>query len=264
MSKSIINIVKIGGNVLDDALGLQTFIANFAAVPGAKILVHGGGKIATKLGAKLGLEAKYIDGRRITDEDTLQLVTMVYGGLINKQLVAALQAKGCNAIGLTGADGNIIPAQKRPAQPIDYGWVGDVRPDEVNVALLHSILKQNLAIVCAPLTHDRQGNMLNTNADTIASALAVALSALYEVQLIYCFEKKGVLLEVEDEDSVLSRINRADFIALKNSQKLHSGILPKVENALKAVESGVNKVIIGHASALPAHTQAQSPGTTIY
>jgi acetylglutamate kinase len=264
MSKAILNVIKIGGNVLDDAHQLAEFVENFSAVQGPKILVHGGGKIATKLGARLGLEPKYIDGRRITDEDTLQLVTMVYGGLINKQLVAALQARGCNAIGLTGADGNIIPAKKRPAEPIDFGWVGDVKSNEIDSALLHAILQKNLAIVFAPLTHDGQGNMLNTNADTIASALAVALSSRYQVQLVYCFEKKGVLLDVEDEDSVISRINRADFLELKTGQKLHSGILPKIENALKAVESGVNKVIIGHASDLPAHTRAQSPGTTIY
>ncbi len=185
-------IIKIGGNVLDKPEALQSFLKSFAAIKEPKVLIHGGGKIATKLGEQLGIESNYVNGRRITDAQTIDLVTMVYGGLVNKQLVAALQALGCNAIGLTGADGNIMKATKRPVKEIDYGFVGDVVPGGVSTSLLNALLQQNTIPVFAPLTH-ADGSMLNTNADTIASVLAVALSKLYDVRLIFCFEKKGVL-----------------------------------------------------------------------
>ncbi|HYC85030.1 MAG TPA: acetylglutamate kinase, partial [Chryseosolibacter sp.] len=185
-------IVKIGGNVLDNPDALRKFLEDFAAIKQPKVLVHGGGKIATKLGEQLGIEANYVNGRRITDSETLDLVTMVYGGLVNKQLVAQLQQLGCNAIGLTGADGNLIKATRRPVKDIDYGFVGDIRPDSVNSSLMYFLLRQNTVPVIAPLTHG-DGTMLNTNADTIASVLAVALGKHFDVRLIFCFEKKGVL-----------------------------------------------------------------------
>ena len=182
-------IVKIGGNVLDNPDALRKFLEDFAAIKQPKVLVHGGGKIATKLGEQLGIEANYVNGRRITDSETLDLVTMVYGGLVNKQLVAQLQQLGCNAIGLTGADGNLIKATRRPVKDIDYGFVGDIRPDSVNSSLMYFLLRQNTVPVIAPLTHG-DGTMLNTNADTIASVLAVALGKHFDVRLIFCFEKK--------------------------------------------------------------------------
>jgi acetylglutamate kinase len=256
-------IIKIGGNIIDSESASAKFLDAFSKVPGKKILVHGGGKIATRIGEKLGIEAKYVDGRRITNDATLDLVTMVYGGLINKKIVAHLQAFGCNAIGLTGADGNIIPAYKRPVKTIDYGWAGDVKEEEVNVAILKRLLDAGLAPVCAPLTHDKNGNMLNTNADTIASALAVALSAHYEVRLLFCFEKKGVLETIDDDISVIRRIDKITFEKLKEEGRLHSGILPKIENALRAVDKGVKSVIIGHADDLEGNILDTTLGTKI-
>jgi acetylglutamate kinase len=188
-------IIKIGGNVLDNSQALKSFLSDFAAIKEPKILIHGGGKIATKLGNQLGIESNYINGRRITDSATLDLVTMVYGGLVNKQIVAALQEIGCNAIGITGADGNMLKAVKRPIKDVDYGYVGDITAEGVNTPLLYFLLKQNTVPVFAPLTH-ANGKMLNTNADTIASVLAVAMSKHFDVRLIFCFEKKGVLMDV--------------------------------------------------------------------
>lgn len=260
---SKLHIIKIGGNVIDEPQHLQRFLEQFAGLNGHKILVHGGGKIATRIGEKLGIESKYVDGRRITDEATIDLVTMVYGGLVNKQIVAALQAVGCNAIGLTGADANIMPATKRPVKTIDYGWVGDVDARMTDAALLTGLLELGLTPVFAPLTHDGNGHMLNTNADTIAASLAVALSAHYTVRLMYCFEKKGVLLSVEDENSVVKRINRERFEQMKTEGVLHSGILPKIENALLAVEMGVERVIIGHADDIIVNFAEETAGTII-
>lgn len=258
-----LHIIKIGGNVIDDQRNLQLFLEQFARLSGEKILVHGGGKIATRIGEKLGIESKYVDGRRITDDATVDLVTMVYGGLVNKQIVACLQALGCNAIGLTGADANMIPATKRPVKTIDYGWVGDINSSKVGADTLCGFLNMGLTPVFAPLTHDEGGHMLNTNADTIASSLAVALSNAYSVCLVYCFEKKGVLLSVEDENSVVGKINKETFEEMKNSGALHSGILPKIENALLAIEKGVHRVIIGHADNLSENTGEQITGTII-
>ncbi len=256
-------IIKIGGNVLDHPANLEQFLLRFSKVSGKKLLVHGGGKIATRIGEKLGIEAKYTEGRRITDDETLDLVTMVYGGLVNKQVVCALQALGCNAIGLTGADANLIPANKRPVITIDYGWAGDIEPGSIRADTLHTFLQSGLTPVMAPLTHDAKGHMLNTNADTIAASLALALSPFYRIHLMYSFEKKGVLQSVEDENSVVTRIDRPTFEAMKANGSLHSGMLPKIENALLAIEKGVERVIIGHADDLLENLTEEVLGTII-
>lgn len=255
-------IIKVGGNILDDLSAQHSFLQKFAAVPEKKILVHGGGKIATTIGKQLGIEPNYINGRRITDEATIDLVTMVYGGLVNKKLVAILQSLNCNAIGLTGADANIIPASKRPVKEIDYGFVGDINT-EINADNIQAFLNNDLVPVFAPLTHDGQGQMLNTNADTIASALAVALAKRYDVRLIYCFEKKGVLENIADEDSIISLINKEKYKELLADGKLADGILPKIDNAFAAIDSGVKEVLIGHADDLLQNITESVKGTLI-
>src|SRR4051794_7842960 len=191
-------IIKIGGNVIDNENYLSIFLSDFSKIKDQKILIHGGGKIATRIGDKLGIESKYSDGRRITDDATIDLVTMVYGGLVNKKIVAQLQAVNCNAIGLTGADANSIPATKRPVKDVDFGWVGDVDTTKLDVTNLKLLLENGLVPVFAPLTHDVQGHILNTNADTVASSLSIGLSKYFDVRLVYCFEKKGILEDVED------------------------------------------------------------------
>lgn len=256
-------VIKIGGNVIDHPGALDSFLEDFASIPGPRILVHGGGKIATRLGEQLGIESRYVQGRRITDDATIDLVTMVYGGLVNKQVVAALQAKGCNAIGLTGADANCIPADRRPVTTIDYGWVGDIDTSRVNVAALYALLDAGLVPVMAPLTHDGRGHILNTNADTIASSLAVALSAVYTVRLIYCFEKKGVLEDLHREDSVISLINREGHARLLSEGKLADGIIPKIDNAFAAIDAGVKEVLIGDAADLRLNVGDAVSGTLI-
>lgn len=255
-------IIKIGGNVVDNGEFLRRFLQDFAAIREPKILIHGGGKIATRIGDQLGIMSRYVNGRRITDEQTRDLVTMVYGGLVNKQIVAALQAMRCNAVGLTGADGNVINAVKRPVREIDYGFAGDVKPAGVNTGWLRSLLGDGLVPVFAPLTH-AEGDMLNTNADTIASVLAVALSEFYEVRLIYCFEKKGVLRDVNDEASVIHHLPRKDYEALLEQKALFDGILPKLENAYAAIQAGVKEVLIGDAADLNRNTGIQTAGTLI-
>jgi acetylglutamate kinase len=255
-------IIKIGGNVLDDAAALNTFLKDFASIREPKILIHGGGKIATKTGNQLGIESNYINGRRITDSQTLDLVTMVYGGLVNKQIVATLQQLGCNALGVTGADGNLIKAVKRPVKDINYGFVGDIKPDDVNTALLHFLLKQNTTPVFAPLTH-ADGKMLNTNADTIASVLAVALSKHFDVRLIFCFEKKGVLQDVSKSDSVIHHLPRKLYEEYLAKGIFVNGILPKLENAFSAIDAGVKEVLIGEASDLIHNTGQNTNGTLI-
>lgn len=256
-------IIKVGGNVIDNPALLQSFLENFAAIPGKKILIHGGGKIATRIGDKLGIESKYVNGRRITDAETIDVVTMVYGGLVNKQLVAKLQAHGCNAIGMTGADANIIPAVKRPVKEIDYGFVGDINIDTVRATPLKALLDAGLTPVFAPLTHDGEGQILNTNADTIASSLATALSKYYSVRLIYCFEKKGVLHDANNDDAVINLIDRQIYQELLADHVLTDGILPKLENAFAAIESGVKEVLIGHANDVRSNTTDQIAGTLI-
>lgn len=254
-------VIKIGGNVIDNDASLGSFLKNFAAIEGKKILVHGGGKIATAIGKQLGIEPNYVNGRRITDEATIDLVTMVYGGLLNKKIVAQLQSLDCNAIGLTGADANIIPATRRPVNEIDYGFVGDIDNEELEIKNLELLLSNELTPVIAPLTHDQNGQMLNTNADTIASALAVALSALYDVRLIYCFEKKGVLEHVEDESSVINLINKERYRQLLADKNLADGILPKIDNAFVAIDSGVKEVLIGDANDLLLNITDNVKGT---
>lgn len=255
-------IVKIGGNVLDDPASLQRFLADFAAINEPKVLVHGGGKIATSIGNQLGIKSQYVNGRRITDAATLDVVTMVYGGLVNKQIVARLQAINCNAIGITGADGNMIRAARRPVGETDYGFVGDIDQDGVNTDLLHFLLKQNTIPVFAPLTHDR-GTMLNTNADTIASVLAIALSKYFDVRLIFCFEKKGVLHDVTRDDAVIHHLPQEMYESLLTRGVFSDGILPKLENAFAAIRAGVKEVLIGEAGDLSRNTGRETAGTLI-
>ena len=255
-------IIKIGGNVLDDEKELSSFLKDFASIQAPKILIHGGGKIATKIGEQLGIESNYIDGRRITDAHTRDLVTMVYGGLLNKQIVARLQIRHCNAIGVTGADGNLLKAMKRPVGKIDYGYVGDITPDDVNSTFLYFLLKQNVVPVFAPLTH-AQGEILNTNADTIASVLAISMSKHFDIRLIFCFEKEGVLKDVTDANSVIRNLNSDLYQKLLKEGSFHDGILPKLENAFTAIRSGVKEVLIGEHAHLIANTGSETKGTLI-
>ena len=245
-----LTIIKIGGNVIDNSANLHQFLSDFTTLPGDKILVHGGGKIATELGESLGIEAKMVEGRRITDIETLRIVTMVYAGLINKNMVAQLQAKGSNAIGLTGADGNIIQAKKRPVKEIDYGFVGDLDEQSVSAKTLDQLLKAGLVPVLCAITHDGETQLLNTNADTIASSVAVALSSLYETRLVYCFEKKGVLKDVSDDRSVVREIKADEFEGLKTDGTIQGGMIPKLHNAFQAIKKGVSTVYIGKADEL--------------
>jgi len=256
-------VIKIGGNVIDSEKNLSAFLDDVANIKGKKILIHGGGKIATRIGEQLGIAPNYTNGRRITDAATIDLVTMVYGGLVNKKIIAQLQAKGCNAIGLTGADANIIPAEKRPVKEIDYGFVGDVKENKINIAILTSLLENSLVPVFAPLTHDEKGQVLNTNADTIASSLAVALSEKYQVRLIYCFEKKGVLENVADDNSVITLITKDIYKYLLEQHKLFDGILPKIDNAFAAIGNGVQEVIIGDARDISVNVTDRVAGTLI-
>lgn len=256
-------VIKIGGNVIDNDIGLIAFLNDFAAVKGKKILVHGGGKIATKIGDKLGIQSKYIDGRRITDEQTIDLVTMVYGGLLNKKIVSLLQSYDVNAIGLTGADANILPAEKRKIKDIDYGFVGDIDNTKVDADRWQLFLGNEMIPVIAPLTHNGNGQMLNTNADTIASVVSIALSKYYEVRLIYCFEKKGVLEDVSDENSVIDLITKDSYRELLAEKKLFQGIIPKIDNAFAAIDAGVKEVLIGHADDLLQNTGEATRGTLI-
>lgn len=250
MSNSTLNIIKIGGNVIDDDIQLEAFLEKFAAIPGKKILVHGGGRIATRIAAKLGVEVKMVDGRRITDESTLDVVTMVYAGLTNKKIVASLQKYDCDAIGLSGADGNVIKAVKRPVREIDYGFAGDILADSVNSLSIKKFLDAGFTPVFSAITHNGNGQLLNTNADTIASALAVAMADHYETSLIYCFEKNGVLLDVNDDNSVIEDITALDYIRYKDAGVIRDGMIPKLENAFDAINKGVQSVYVGNATNL--------------
>lgn len=249
-----LTIVKVGGKVVETPESLQQLLADFVALPGLKILVHGGGRSATKVAEQLGIETKMVEGRRITDLETLKVVTMVYAGLVNKNIVASLQAKGANAIGLTGADLNLIKAVKRPVKDIDYGYVGDV--ESVQVGELMELLNKNVVPVVAPLTHDGLGNMLNTNADTMASALAVALAKHYQVNLVYCFEKKGVLSDPENDDAVIEKLSHPLFKQYQQSGVIAEGMIPKLDNGFNALKSGVAKVIITNTEGLKAGVDA--------
>ncbi len=263
ISNKTLHIIKIGGNVIDNSENLHHFLKDFTALPGYKILVHGGGKVATQLSETLGIEAKLVDGRRITDIETLRVVTMVYGGLINKNIVAQLQRFGTNAIGLTGADGDFIRAKKRPVKTIDYGFVGDIDENSIRSQNIAKLLEADFTPVFCAITHDGEGQLLNTNADTIASALAVALAKLYETTLIYCFEKKGVLNDINDEDSLIREIDPKRYEELKVKQIIHSGMLPKLDNAFTAIACGVKAVIIGHSDDLGKLTENKPFGTRL-
>ena len=244
-----VTVVKVGGAIVEDSEQLARLLKDFAAIPGKKVLVHGGGRRATKVAAALGVESKMVNGRRITDADMLEVVTMVYGGLVNKNLVAKLQANGVNALGLTGADMDVIHSHKRPLKDgIDFGFVGDV--ERANGKMLQTLINEGITPVMAPLTHDGKGNILNTNADTIASETAKALAPYYDVTLIYSFEKKGVLSNPEDDDSVIPVITHADFERYKADGTVAGGMIPKLENALAAIDAGVKEVIITLATAI--------------
>jgi acetylglutamate kinase len=265
-SLSRLYVVKIGGQVIDDPVTCKDFLQAFSALPGPKVLVHGGGKLATRIGEQLGMASQYVHGRRITDENTLQLVTMVYGGLINKRLVAGLQALGCPAVGFTGADMNLMRASKRPVKEVDYGWVGDLTAEGVRVDAFVRLLEAGEVPVLAPLTHDGNGHLLNTNADTIASCVAIALSAHYQVHLVFCFDQKGVFRHPNNPDSVIPLIRPTDMPALMAEGALRDGILPKLENAFAACRAGVEQVLIGPAyalSALSGKESTQAFGTII-
>jgi acetylglutamate kinase len=247
--KERLTIVKVGGAVVEDEAQLLLLLKNFSAIDGKKVLVHGGGRRATKVAEALGIESKMVNGRRITDADMLSVVTMVYGGLVNKNLVARLQANGVNALGLTGADMNVIRSHKRPVKDgVDFGFVGDV--ERADGQMLSRLIEEGVTPVMAPLTHDGQGNILNTNADTIASETAKALAPYYDVTLIFSFEKKGVLRNPDDDDSVIPVITHDDFVRYKADGTISGGMLPKIENALDAIDAGVSRVIITLATAL--------------
>lgn len=286
----MIRIIKIGGNIVDNPVLLQQFVKDFASMPGMKVLVHGGGVMASQMQKEMGMVPKMIEGRRVTDEQTLKVVTMVYAGWCNKNITALLQARGCNAIGLTGADGNAIKASKRPplhveslGEDVDYGYVGDVSAQSVNAPFIYSLLSRGIVPVFNAINHDGNGNLLNTNADTIASSIAVAMAnyryrtprevccrceecthcsddgrLTHETELIYCFEKDGVLMDKDDDSSVIPEINKEQFTMLKERGVVADGMIPKLANSFKAIDSGVARVVIKHARNL-----LNSKGTTL-
>lgn len=243
-----LTLVKVGGKIVEETASLQQLLADFAAIVGHKVLVHGGGRSATALAARLGIESRMVNGRRITDEETLKVVTMVYGGLVNKQIVAGLQSLGINALGLTGADLNYMRSEKRPVAEVDYGFVGDVK--QVDASILADLIMKDVVPVLAPLTHDKCGNLLNTNADTIAGEAAKALAKHFDVTLMFCFEKKGVLRDENDDDSVIPEITPALFNDLVQSGVVQGGMIPKLDNAYEALNAGVREVIITKADAM--------------
>ena len=251
--KEKLTIVKVGGKIVEDPETLSVLLADFAKIEGRKILVHGGGRSATRMSERLGIPTKMVDGRRITDDDTLRVVTMVYGGLVNKTIVAMLQSEGINAVGLTGADMNIVRSDKRPVRAIDYGWVGDVRA--VDGKAIATLVENGYCPVVAPLTHDGKGHLLNTNADTMAAAVAMEASKTYDVSLMFCFEKKGVL---DAEGNVITSITPALYKQLKADGTIADGMIPKLDNAFDALEHGVKEVVIKHAQNL-----LNSTGTTL-
>lgn len=253
-------VIKIGGNIVDNPALLTACLTAFSKIKGQAILVHGGGKLATQLADTLGVEQIMVDGRRITDAETLKIVTMVYAGYINKNIVAQLQFLGVNAIGLSGVDGNLIQSHKREHATIDYGFVGDV--DAVNVAQVQNLLAQNIRLIIAPITHDGKGQLLNTNADTIAQSLATALAATYRVHLIYGFEKEGVLSDVNDPNSVIANIDKLGYSKLKADKIIFEGMIPKIDNAYVALDGGVQSVIIGKAEKMNELMNGTA-GTTI-
>ena len=246
--KAKLTVIKVGGKIVEEENSLQKLLNDFAAIEGPKVLVHGGGRSATKIATQLGIESKMVNGRRITDAEMLRVVTMVYGGLVNKNIVAGLQARGINAIGLTGADMNVILSDIRPVKNIDYGFVGDVK--QVDGERLAALIQSGIIPVMAPLTHDGKGNILNTNADTIAGETAKGLAPYFDVTLIYCFEKKGVLRDETDDNSLIADINRKQFAELVEQGVIQGGMIPKLENAFQAIDAGVKEVIITAADAI--------------
>lgn len=248
-----LKIIKVGGNIIDNEATLEKFLSQFSAVKGPKILVHGGGKLATKMAKDMDVPVNMVNGRRITDVATLDIITMVYAGKINKNVVAKLQANNCNAVGFTGADGNTIVSVKRPVKKLDYGFVGDVK--KVNVKVLDILLENKITPVFCAITHNKNGQLLNTNADTIASELAIALSKYYMTELIYCFEKNGVLLSVDDDESVIDFMDTGTYETLKIRNTFADGMLPKLENCYNALEEGVSKVIIGNSTVISNKNQ---------
>lgn len=247
-----LTLIKVGGKIVEEPDTLQQLLRDFSSIDGYKVLVHGGGRSATKIASQLGIESQMVNGRRITDAEMLKVVTMVYGGLVNKNIVAGLQALQVNALGLTGADMNIMRSDKRPVKDVDYGFVGDVK--EVNADVLASLIKQGIVPVLAPLTHDKQGHMLNTNADTIAGEAAKALAKYFDVTLMFCFEKKGVLLNEQDDESVIPEIDRVSFQKYVDEGIIQDGMIPKLENAFQAIDAGVKQVIITQASEIHKNT----------
>lgn len=251
-----LTVIKVGGKIVEEEATLNDLLQRFSKIEGHKVLVHGGGRSATALASRLGIESKMVDGRRITDEETLKVVTMVYAGLVNKNIVARLQSLDVNALGLTGADLNYMRSDKRPVKTVDYGFVGDVK--EVNSELLADLIHKGVVPVLAPLTHDKKGNMLNTNADTIAGEAAKALAKHFEVTLVYCFEKKGVLMDAENDDIVIPEINHSQFLDYVKKEIIKEGMIPKLENSFAAIDAGVKQVVITKADQL-----GESTGTVI-
>ena len=243
-----LTLIKVGGKIVEEQATLSRLLASFAAIPGRKVLVHGGGRSATAMASRLGIESRMVGGRRITDKAMLEVVTMVYAGLVNKNIVAGLQALGVNALGMTGADMNILLSDKRPVGEVDYGYVGDVR--RVDAAALSALIEMGVVPVIAPLTHDGQGSMLNTNADTMAGETAMALASRYEVSLVYCFEKRGVLRDENDDNSVIAEMTRQQFETYRAEGVVQGGMIPKLENAFDAIRHGVREVIITRADAI--------------
>ncbi len=252
-----LTLIKVGGKIVEEPESLKKLLADFSSIPGHKVLVHGGGRSATALAAQLGIESKMVNGRRVTDEEMLKVVTRVYGGLVNKKIVAGLQALDVNALGLTGADLNYMRSEKRPVAEVDYGFVGDVK--EVDADMLANLISKGVVPVLAPLTHDKKGNLLNTNADTIAGEAAKALARYFDVTLMYCFEKKGVLANENDDDSVIEYINPATFEKLVAEGVIAGGMIPKLENSFEALKAGVKQVVITRADLI----KDNNSGTTI-
>ncbi len=246
----MINVVKIGGNVIDNPEALEKFLREFASLEGDKILVHGGGKEATRMSESMGVPTTMIEGRRVTDRATLNIVTMVYAGLINKRIVALLQKFGCDAVGLTGADGNVIPAVRRPAKPVDYGFVGDIDPDKVSDKFIAPLLNGGYVPVFCAICHDGDGSLLNCNADSVAAAVALGASRVAPTRLTYCFEKAGVMTDLDDETSVIPLVTRESFARLKEEGIVAKGMLPKLQNALDSAAKGVTEVRICKSDAL--------------
>ncbi len=245
MEKERLLVVKVGGGIVENEESLSRLLDDFSRIVERKVLVHGGGRSATRLAADLGIESKMVGGRRVTDAEMLRVVTMVYGGLVNKNIVAGLQARGVNALGLTGADIDVMRSRRRPAQPVDYGFVGDV--ERCDGRVLSRLVGEGIVPVMAPLTHDGRGSMLNTNADTIAGETAKALAPYFDVTLVYCFEKAGVLRDEHDEESVVPRISERDFRRLVADGTIQGGMIPKIENALSACRAGVGRVLVTRA-----------------